>query len=264
MLKKNKIGGIIVLIISVLPIVILGGLRTVDMGWDTQLYAVPVFEDVKRMDLSQLSKYINIRGMEPGFIALIYILAKIYSNINFVLFGLISIISYSVLYYAYENKEKSSIVFALFLYEMVLYPITYSTLRQCTALALIFVACIKFMDKKYFKAIILVVLSNYFHSSSYMAVLLFLIIFINDSKSIPEKGKKWMYVISLLITGISVVCYESVMKYLWSIGILNDKYISYLGSKFQSETVSVRWPLLFTNYLIFLSEHYILEVKQFL
>lgn len=242
--KKNKLIGIIVLVISVLPIVIIGGLRTIDMGWDTQLYVVPVFNDVKNLNLSQLNNYMSIREIEPGFIFLIFLLSKIFSNINFVLFGLISIISYSVLYYAYKNRDKTSIVFVLFLYEMVLYPITYSTLRQCTAMALIFIACIKFIDKKYIKAMLLLLISQLFHSSSYMAIILFIIIYINDSKVIPEKRKKMLFFITLLLTAIGVLYYENVMNYLYSIGILNSKYLAYIGSKFQSETISIRWPLL--------------------
>lgn len=257
LLKKNKIFGIIVLIISIFPIILIGGLRTIDMGWDTQLYAVPVFRDVSSMNISQIFNYMNAKTMEPGFIFIVFILSKICNNINFVLFGLISIISYSVLYYAYKNRDKSKIVFSLFLYEMVLYSIAYSTLRQCTALALILIACMKFMDKKYFKAIFLFVISCFFHNSAYMALLLFVIIFINDSNKIPERRKKKLFIISLLITGFGVLFYENVMNFLHSIGILNSKYIGYIGSKYQSETISVRWPLiLYKSFNIFVGYLY--------
>lgn len=242
-LKNNKILGIIILIIGIMPITLLAGIRTTNLGWDVQKYGVQIFGRVSNMNrLIDVKNYISIRGTEAGFVYLIYFLSKISNNINFVLFGLNAIVSYSVLYYAYNNREKCSITFTFILYETLLYSISYSTLRQSISLALTFIAYTKYKHKKIIQTILILLFSTFFHDSAKFA-LLFLLIFINnDSNIINEKYKKLINIIIVFSVILIIMSYDSIMQYLWQVGILKEKYFLYLSNKFNSETLHIRWP----------------------
>ena len=260
--KKNKMSGIIILIISVLPIILLGGMRITGLGWDTERYCVPIFEGVHKLDLKNAIKFLDTKQAEPGFGILVYVLSMIFDNINFVLTCLMAITTYAVLYYLFKNKDKCSIVFGLLLYEATLYPIAYSTLRQCISIAIIIIACATFLEKKYISTILLIMLSSLFHDSYYMAIATFIIIFVNDSKKLSIKTKRCINVIVLLAIAISVFFYGDILKYLWHVGIVNDKYIRYLGSRFESSGLSIRWPLLlYKSFTIIMCSLYFVSKK---
>lgn len=260
--KKNKKLGIIILILSVLPIILLGGLRTTSLGWDTDRYCVPLFEGLKKLNLKEAIQFLKFRETEFGFGFLIFLLAKIYNNINFILTVLIAIPTYGALYFLYKNKKRTPIYIGLLLFETTLYPIAYSTLRQCVALGIVFVACSKFIEKKYVKAILLILFSSFFHNSYYMAFALLAIIFVNDSDKISAKTKKKINTLVLIAIIVSVCFYAQFLRYLWSIGLISDKYIRYLGSKFESTSLAIRWPLfLYKSFVIIMSIAYYSSLK---
>ena len=268
-LKKNKKIGILLLILSVLPIAILGGLRVPELGWDVKKYGISMFNNVKGLNINGLINYIKIRGHEEGFVILVFLLSKLRSNLNFVLFGLQLISIYSALYYLFVNREKGSIVFGLVLYECVLYPITYSTLRQCVSLALTLIMCIKFIDKKYIQAILLFIISLFFHDSAFVAIFLFFIMAFNDSNKISSKNKVIINVILFLSLVFSTLYYEEIIKFLWNLKIIPDKYYLYINSKYNIDSLKIRWPFIilkifniFLGWLYFKNKSIDIKEKQ--
>lgn len=242
--KKNKKIGVLILILSVLPIILLGGMRVTSLGWDTDRYCVPIFNGVQGLSFADAITYLNTKQAETGFGILVYFLSLIVNNINFVLTCLMAITTYSVLYFLYKNKDKCPIPFGLLLYETTLYPIAYSTLRQCISIGIIFIACSTFLDKKYLRTILLILLCSFFHDSYYMAIAVFVIIAVNDSKKLSAKKKRNINLLVLLTIIISVCFYGDFLRYMWNLGIISDKYIRYLGSRFESSGLAIRWPLL--------------------
>lgn len=244
--KTRKKASIIVLVIAMIPIILLCGLRTIEMGWDTKKYLVSIYNHICNSDLSSFIAYMNFRDTEKGFTILVYLLTKLNSNINFVLIGLNAIVTYSVLYFAIKLKEKNnnSIIFTIFLYETTLYSITFSTLRQCISLAITFIICIKHYENKKICCIFLIILSFLFHSSSFMIIILLFLISINDSKKIPRKYKFLVNILLIACITFSVMFYDNILIFFGKLGIMPDRYVDYLDTKYNSENLVVRWQFL--------------------
>lgn len=269
--KNNKKSAIIFLIIAMLPIILLCGLRTIDMGWDTRTYLVSIYERIKNADLAYFITYANARGTEKGFTILVYLLTKICNNINFVMTCLNAIITYSVLYYAIKNKNKNknSILFTIILYETTLYSITFSTLRQCISLAITFILCNKYVERKKLYCIFLILISLFFHSSAFMTIPMIFIMAINDSEKITKKQKNIFNILLITIIIFSILSYSDVLTYLWKLGIIPDKYINYLSGRYNSEVLRIRWQFLifkffnlFLGFIYFKSKYISKEEKQ--
>lgn len=256
-LKNNKKFGIFILIIGILPLTILAGLRVTDLGWDVKKYCVQIFGAVSNMNsLNAVKNYISIRGTEAGFVYFVYFMSKIFNDINFLLFSMNAIVSFSVLYLAYKNHEKNnmSILVPIFFYETVMYSITYSTLRQCIALSIFFIALVKFFEKKYKSVILLIIISKLFHNSAYVGILVLILILVNDSNKISQRYINFINIICISILVACIITYEPVLKLLWNVGLLNDKYIAYLDTKYNSISLKIRWPyLLFKLFNLLLS-----------
>ena len=238
--KKNKKLEIILLIISVLPLSILAGLRTIDLGWDVEQYGIAIYNRINSFTFTNLVAYTKLGYFEPGFLYLFYICIKIFNNINFVLFCLHIIITFSVLYFAYQNKEKSPILITMILYEFTLYFITYSTLRQCVSLALCFISCALYSKKKFKSAYLIALFGMFFHSSAIVSILTLLIMQFNDSKSISKKTKFLINFLLISALFIGIMNYEWIIREVSNAGIVSQRYENYLTNKYHSEHLVVR------------------------
>jgi len=72
--KQNKKIGILILILSVLPIILLGGMRVTSLGWDTDRYCVPIFNGIQGLSFADAITYLNTKQAETGFGILVYFL----------------------------------------------------------------------------------------------------------------------------------------------------------------------------------------------
>lgn len=245
-LKKGlKSNGKIFLLLAILPITILAGLRTTDLGWDTEKYATQIFEVTENSNLSSYIGYMKDSTIEKGFLMTMFILDKIWGNINFVLFGLQFLVSLSVIIFAYHYKDKCSIMMTFFIYECTLYVVSYSTLRQCLAIAMSFFIIILVEKKKYIWAGILFGLNLFFHNSVIFSISVPIIILIHQSQKISQKRKIRLYFIILAIFIGLLLNYESIMYFLYGIGILSYRYIWYLNSQFVAEELAISFSTLF-------------------
>lgn len=249
--KGNKRMGIFLLIISILPITLLAGLRNVNLGYDTKIYGVPLFERVHNYSNYEFFNYLSTAKVEKGFLIVIFILDRICGNINFVLFGLQAIISISFIILLYSYKDKCSFPLTMLIYCCTLYTRSYDILRQGISIALIMLMIVMLDKQKYKKAILLYILSLFCHNSSFAAIIIPLF-YIIEKIQVPDKIRYLIYMSGMLIiAGISTF-YTDILKFLVSIGIVSSKYLIYIGEEFANSSLDIRFGVTIVKLIIVL------------
>lgn len=249
--EGNKKTGIFILILSILPLTLLAGLRNVNLGYDTKLYGVPLFERVHNYSNSEFFNYLSVAKVEKGFLVVVFILDRICGNINFVLFGLQAIISIAFIILLYSYKDKCSFPLTMLIYCCTLYTRSYDILRQGIAIALIMLMIVKLDKKKYKTAILLYILSLFCHNSSFSAIII-PAFYIIEKINVQEKTKYLIYLGGIFIITIVSIFYTNILKILVSIGIVSEKYLIYIGEEFANSTLDIRFGVTIVKLIIVL------------
>lgn len=154
-----------------------------------------------------------------GFQTLTYLFTRIFGD-NFLLYVFIFTIPYiiaiSFLIYKFsDNKPLSFIVFMCLHY----FEISFTLMRQINGMALLCIALYFFINRKFIKYIIFVLIASLFHQIC--IVFLFVYIF----RFIPFK--KWMIVPILVLMIITLLLPDSIMQYAYDFIIGDERYSRY-------------------------------------
>lgn len=190
--EKNNNKKLVFIIILLLTIV--AGLRSVEVGFDTKPYMLSLENYYKTgMQMWPYNSFSNTYGI---FVKFIY---AIWHNYNFLLFIEAFIINYLIIKRFWELKEKSSFVFMIYLYLIVIYLRTFNLNLQYLAIALIFYST-RYLDKSKLKSFFFLIISSLLHTS---AVIGFLYIFYEwlDFKNLTKKR----FMAKMLFMGIIAV-----------------------------------------------------------
>lgn len=199
------------------------GVRSVDLGWDARKYVVGTFWRLEQYNDS-FSRYMSSTFVEPGFSALSWLLYKLTPNINFLLFGYSLITNVAI--YKFLLKEKSSLVFGSFIYFSTLYLMSFNIIRQAISIPLTLLSFSYLKDNKMTISIILLILASSFHMSSLFSVVIWLIYYLVKKSKRPRNST---IAIIAVVTGLAIF-YQSLALLLNRIGILSEKYYSYILS----------------------------------
>ncbi|MFE5324053.1 EpsG family protein, partial [Paenibacillus sp. NPDC056579] len=139
--KSSIIGAILLILSCLIPVFVLG-LRY-DVGTDYFSY-IDMYNYLSVIDF-KLVDIINYTSVEPGYIILNIIADKLFGNYQAVFFlaALITMLFsfLSIWYY----KDKIFLGVTLFIYFIMIFPITFNAVRQSIAVAIIFFA-IRYID----------------------------------------------------------------------------------------------------------------------
>ena len=176
-------------------LVLLGTLRTVDVGSDTQVY-IGYFDNIGKFSF-KLSNLFNFNQMEPGFQIYLRLIRNISSNYTFLFFVNSILISTAyIAYIKYFFDEKSDYTFLqIFIFY---YVSNMSGMRAALATVFILFSYIMLAKGKNIKAIILTLFACSFHYT--MVFNFYIIIMIMLFKSEELRKRKWLWTVSLLAT----------------------------------------------------------------
>lgn len=247
----NKKIGIFLLILSILPLTLLAGLRSVELGYDTKLYGVSIFERIHNYTGTEFINYLSISSVEKGFLVVVFLLDRICGNINFVLFGLQAIISISFIIFMYSYKEKCRFTIMMLVYCCTLYTRSYDILRQGIAIALILLMIVMLDKKKYKTAILLYILSLFCHNSSFAAIII-PIIYIIENLKIKDKYRYIVYLSACLTITFFSAFYTNILQILASFGLVSSKYLVYIGEDFSNSSLDIRFGVTIVKLIVLL------------
>lgn len=186
--KKNKV---IYLIILALLLSLCAGLRSYNVGIDTEMY-------LNNFNLIKSGHIIYAYGLEEGFKLFVGFLLKIWNSNNFVLFVLALLTNLFVLLRIWDFKDKVDIGFACWLYYISFFFVSMNISRQLCAVAIIFYFSRLVNKKKYVEFSLLVCLTSYFlHTSALIGFLYILLEFVQWRYL--SKGSKMQLLFGCLI-----------------------------------------------------------------
>ena len=193
------------LAILVLFLSIVAGFRGESVGIDTRSY----FYSIDMIGLSD--GFVQARASEFGhalFIKLVYIFI---SSPQAVIFLYALITNFLIIKRLWSLRDKFSFSFSVFLYLCFYYILTYNTMRQWVAIAIVFYGMKYLFKAKYFSFSVLVLIASTIHTTALISLSL-IPIFITYFKRYSNKHKlAWWGILfsSPLIFGFFIIILEN-------------------------------------------------------
>lgn len=234
--KKNLSTILIVLVIILFSMV--SGFRAYNIGTDTPNYVTHI------MNYQMNSNYVRY-ATEPGLRILSILSGYLYKGPTFVLVTVSFLINTLIVIRLWSFKSKLSFSYAIFIYSLLYYFLTYSGIRQMLAVSIVFWASKYMIEKRYVKYVLYVVVASLFHNSAVIALGIPLLDAILSKKTY-RKDKLLIFVILIpLMIIFSLVFIESQFG-------LFSRYIGYTTNlQFQSGTGITLWIRLLIGLGIF-------------
>lgn len=168
-------------------------------GPDIHLY-VPLYENIESpWYIWQNGSHIG-KGIEIGYLYYCSIFKWIGCNFWLFTFGITCIYFYSI-YQCFKHIEKYKItaLFALTVFES---NILFFEFRQAIAVSLFILGILAFLEKKYFKYLLYIVISVFFHKSAiFVAILSFIVLFV---PTIKYSRNYYLTLCLIIISGIFI------------------------------------------------------------
>ena len=204
--KGAKFHKAIVFTYSLIVLTLISGLRSADVGTDTQMY-IDAYAEIGQSTFP----FDNVR-YEFGFSLLFNLCYKISTNPQFMLLITSLIINFGVLYFIFKMSPDPTFSVLLYLLSFN-YFISFNLMRQYlgTAIVLMFIPCLK--NKHYIIYILGCLLSALFHKINLVLIILVLCPFIKKNISLFVLIACCVFIIfilgdSLLVPIVTMLHYE--------------------------------------------------------
>lgn len=235
--KKNKKKAIFFSIIAIFIPTFICGIRNSEVGRDIEIYVSPILKQALKLNFLP---YMHSSNTERGYMVFVYIISKISSSLNVLLFFIQLIPCTATFIFAYSYRKEIPMWFVMTTYLLTWYLRSYTMMRQSIAVAFILLSIITFQKKQIFKTIILFTLAVLFHKSAIVATGLYFVIYVCDIKKINFKSKIMIFAGLFVIMCGMIFFYESIIRYLsYDVGILPERFAGYLNSQFATEELQV-------------------------
>ncbi len=189
-------------------------------GPDIHLY-VPLYENIESpWYIWQNGSHIG-KGIEIGYLYYCSIFKWIGCNFWLFTFSITCIYFYSI-YQCFKHIEKYKItaLFALTVFES---NILFFEFRQAIAVSLFILGILAFLEKKYFKYLLYIVISVFFHKSAiFVAILSFIVLFV---PTIKYSRNYYLTLCLIIISGI-FISFGDILTFLTTILPIPDTTIN--------------------------------------
>lgn len=177
---KYKVYFVLLSIVAFIPMLIIGGLRDIEIGTDTMAYPMTTFDFLDKND--SFEELILVSGeVEPLYLALGYLSLKILPHdIHSILF--VSILLTILLFYAgmVRMRKYAPIWLSVFLFSFLFYNISLNMQRQILSMAIVFYGFSFLVRKKVGIFILSVIIAFFMHKSAIAGFLCIPIFYIKN------------------------------------------------------------------------------------
>ena len=136
-------------ILAVLPPILIAGLRDSTVGSDTDLYIIPIFNNISSNGQNLAEFLDSYPDMEFGYLLLNYVVAQV-TDLQFVLQACIHILIIIPLYVtAMKWRDYLSPVLFMFIFYMIFFQESLSIVRQSIALSFSMLGLTLFLEPKF-------------------------------------------------------------------------------------------------------------------
>ena len=239
--------------ISILIPSILAGLRDVSIGTDVTVYVLGDFNIALNTETyAQYALYIWEK--EPGYMLLVFLIAKLFGSVQWLLFFIEFIIMVCIYIGAWKFRDKLSLPFVLLIYFCVFYNGSYNLVRQAISLSIVFVALSWLFEKRYVKYLVAVLIAMAFHTTAVIALVPFFVIwvlyddyFLEGNRARTLRG----YILILVVVG-GCIALPYIISFLVNVGWLHSRYLAYFANESLSSNMFDMLIYLIEIILIFL------------
>ena len=245
--KGNRIFSKVLLIAGVLFVSILAGVRDLSIGTDIKTYGEWLFKGAS----SGIGFFSFIKAnsdIEPLFLALVYAVAKFFSDSHWLYFA-IGLLQYGFTLAGIMNfRGKISVPYSWFCFLLIFYGDTLNAMRQFIALASAFWAFYYFFKGEYKKYVVWTIIAVLFHNTAIVSFFIAVIYFVlkNHNTFYTRVG---IVVAALFATSL----YSVLLQFFINVGLFSDKYTRYLGgsSGFSINPILIRLPFIILILVIY-------------
>lgn len=253
-------------LIGILIPSILAGCRSHIIGTDVTAYGISFFERAKSCSglFDFMEKQMSLGHMDTGFNSIIYFVSLVANDYHWALF-VIQLITITVVYIGFCRCNKlfdTPIWFGMLLYYLSLYNFSLNIMRQCIAVAFVFLGATYLFEKRYRIFLVFIAIAFLMHSSALIGLVLLPMHMILCSENACNERKQLIRGI-IVIAGILLifVVANKAVQLLVGIGFLRSNYMEYLaGGKYSTVSTGRGIPkttLIFQSvYLLIYFAHY--------
>lgn len=197
---KSKRWFIIPAIILVIPLILWAGFRSPNTaGFDTSVYQSIFLEAPNH--LKQIPEYLGTVTKDEGFSVLTVIIKSIVGNspeLYFLILALLQMLCIAMVYRKYSCDYWFSIFIFVASTEYISWM--HNSIRQFTAVALVFAAAPLIFKKKYIPTIVIILIASTIHGS---ALLMIPVVFILQGKVLNKKTIACVFAVVIVLQFVS-------------------------------------------------------------
>ena len=211
---------------AVLTLVALAGFRDDTIGTDIRTYVIHYFQ--RALNSNNMVRYITSHNdnIESVFLFITYIVSRFTRTVNW-MYAVIASITYGCFFAGiYRYRRNISITFSWIIFILLFFSFSLNGMRQSMAMSILFLGSIHLFNKSYIKFILYMIIATLFHQTAIVGVMIMgIYILLSLRNNVIYK------VLIILGAVILFVGYNYVLQYLMSLGILGDKFESYISNE---------------------------------
>lgn len=224
----KKGAGNVALILSIIPLIILAGLRDGTIGTDTLLYPYGVWRSACRSHNFNQLMNMTEGYVETGYLLEAYIISR-FSNIFNVFLTVTHIIILGSIVFAFK-LTRINFTYALFMFMMIYFNNSLNITRQSIALAFCLISFAYMLNSpKWLPTFLTILIAYQFHHSAALFLIIptFYIIIKRSQNFMNKKSSKILFALILILVLFS---FTEILEYAISKGLTEEKYMDRYGS----------------------------------
>ena len=228
-------------ILSLLAIIIpslLAGCRDTTVGYDIEVYMVPLFNELQNISDWQALLLIGASsGLEWFFIIFNYLITRFTDNIFWAFFIQQLIVLILIYFTCYRLHTKLNASFLYFTYLLFYFCASMTAARQVFAISMVFFSYPYIINRNLYKFIICIIVAWTMHSSALFALSLYPISIysINNKRKIDVIKLIFLCVLGLLAYTYFPVITNKLISY----GLMPEKYIKYIDQEYMTHKLDI-------------------------
>jgi hypothetical protein len=161
------------------------------------------------------------------------------------------------------NEKKSIVCWSTFLFVWLFYfyNMSMNAMKQYCAMSILLIAFVYLLNNRWLKALLLIVPASFFHSTSVLVLLIFLLYFFSFIQNKKLRNLSMALLMSASLFFVAFIF--KLLPILNNIGFVSDKYLARYGSNIEFESANIFGPcfLVFWGGLLFLILHALKQKK---
>ena len=212
-------------LLAILPPILIAGFRDTNVGSDTDLYIVPIFNGIASNG-QNLTEFIDsYPGMEWGYLFLTFVIAQLTDQPVFLLLSIHVLIILPLFITLMKWRESLSPVLFLFIYYMIFFQESLSIARQSIALSFSMLAFTFFWEKRYLWYFLYMIVALFFHQTAVIVLSLPLIYLMVDRFSIRDYY--YYYIGVALVIALFFFNFDSILIWMIENDYIDLKFLKY-------------------------------------